>query len=128
MQGFFSMFPSGRAGIALLVLRTSVAAALLLGAVTGARALLVNIASACIAALLCAGFATPICAGLCSVVAAVVAFRATGTSALCATLFALTSLALALLGPGAYSLDARLFGRRRIVFTSRKQNRNQINM
>lgn len=122
------MFPSGRAGVALLVLRTSVAAALLLWATIGARALLVTVASACVAAFLCAGFATPICAGLCSIAAAIVAFNATGTSALCPTLLALTSLALALLGPGAYSLDARVFGRRRIVFTSRKKIRNQINM
>ena len=30
------------------------------------------------------------------------------------------SLALALLGPGAYSIDSRLFGRRRVIFESRK--------
>lgn len=122
------MFPSGRAGLALLVLRTSVAAALLLGAVVGSHALLWTAASGSIAVLLCAGFATPICAGVCSIVAAIVAFRASGDGALCPTLFALTSLALALLGPGAYSLDARVFGRRRIVFTSRDKDRNQINM
>nr|WP_298722787.1 hypothetical protein [uncultured Steroidobacter sp.] len=122
------MFPSGRAGIALLVLRMSVAAALLLGAVVGSHALLWTAASGSLAALLFAGFATPLCAGICSVVAGMVAFRATGDSALCPTLFALTSLALALLGPGAYSLDARLFGRRRIVFTSRDKSRNPINM
>lgn len=122
------MFPSGRAGIALLVLRTSVAATLMLGAVVGSHALLWTAASGSIAALLCAGFATPICAGVCSVVAAIVAFGTSGEGALCPTLFALTCLALALLGPGAYSLDARLFGRRRIVFTSRAHNRNQRNM
>lgn len=122
------MFPSGRAGIALLVLRTSVAAALLLGTTIDANAPLVIVIGACVSALLCAGFATPICAGLCSVVAAIVALNASGTAALCPTLFALTSLALALLGPGAYSMDARWFGRRRIVFTSRKQNHNQRNM
>lgn len=122
------MFPSGRPGIALLVLRTSVAAALLLGAVVGSHALLWTAANGSLAVLLCAGLATPICAGLCTVVAAVVALRASGESALCPTLFALTSLALALLGPGAYSLDARIFGRRRIVFTSPDKDRNQRNM
>lgn len=114
--------------MALLVLRTSIAAALVLGAVLGSHALLWTTASGSIAVLLCAGFATPLCAGLCSVVAAIVAFGATGDNALCPTLFALTSLALALLGPGAYSLDARIFGRRRIVFTSPDQDRNQRNM
>jgi hypothetical protein len=128
MLGFFSMFPSGRAGIALLVLRASVAAALLLGAVVGSHALLWTTASGSIAILLCAGLGTPLCAGLCSVVAAVVAFNASGESVLCPTLFALTSLALALLGPGAYSVDAHIFGRRRIVFTSRGRDRNQRNM
>jgi len=32
------------------------------------------------------------------------------------------SLALALLRPGAYSLDSHLFGRRRLIFESRKQD------
>lgn len=120
MQGFFSMFPSGRAGIALLFLRTSVAAAFLLGALLGSYSLPVTVVSAGVALSLFAGFATPICATLCTLAGAVFAFKTTGATTICAALVALTSLALALIGPGAYSLDARVFGRRRIVFTSRK--------
>jgi len=37
---------------------------------------------------------------------------------------AITGIAIALLGPGAYSLDAYLFGRREIVIPAAPQNRN----
>jgi hypothetical protein len=41
---------------------------------------------------------------------------AVGPHARCIALAALLSASLALLGPGAYSVDARLFGRRVVVF------------
>jgi hypothetical protein len=120
MQGFFSMFPTGRAGVALLFLRVSVAATLLFGVITGPYTLPLKLASAVISIALCLGIATPVCAAICCIAEVVLLLNSSGATAVCLALAALISLTLALLGPGGYSLDARSFGRRRIVFTNRK--------
>jgi hypothetical protein len=97
VQRLFSSFPDGRAGAGLLILRITVAAGVVLQT-ESALALFV-------AAPLVAGFMTPaIAAG-----AAVIAMMAD------APYVAAIAIALALLGPGAFSVDARLFGRREIV-------------
>ena len=122
MQRLFSTFPSGRPGIGLLLLRVSVAAALVLsfawhqgipGAAVAASGL------TCLA--LCLGYFTP--------VAAVLAFLLQG-ALLCLRFLSveaggvllLDALALTLLGPGAYSLDARRFGRRVLDVYSVKES------
>lgn len=73
-------------------------------------------------AALLIGFLTPIagaCASLGNIAFAVSWFRASGESAHDKTVAALylvvMSIAITLLGPGALSLDARLFGRREII-------------
>jgi uncharacterized membrane protein YphA (DoxX/SURF4 family) len=55
-----------------------------------------------VAALLCCGFTRPACC------------TPTGRTATL-MIAAMTAIALVLLGAGAYSVDARLFGRRRLV-------------
>ncbi|MEJ1965667.1 MAG: hypothetical protein WDO56_30590 [Gammaproteobacteria bacterium] len=93
----FSSFPAGSPSAGLLLLRFAVATVLLLEA-SGHTALIV-IAAAIIAISLAVG---------------------SGTSALLVAAIC-QSLALALTGPGAYSLDARLFGRR-LIFESRHRH------
>ena len=120
MQRLFSMFPVGRPGIALLLLRVALGAMLLVG-VPGRLAnpdlpwVLLPLGAVVIA--LCVGLCTPVACLLC------VAFEAAAwprggapveeASHTCAILI---GVALAMLGPGGYSLDARLFGRRQVIF------------
>lgn len=118
MQKLFSMFPRGAPGLALLLLRLFVGAVLVGDAVTVVSALnviLVCMLVACALAVV-VGFMTPIAAVLAALIEAI------GLNALFIQLalhsFApiVIGIALALLGPGAYSLDARLFGRRLMEF------------
>lgn len=111
------MFPPGWPGLALLLLRVSVAIAVLLQAYDHRQSLSVWILGALLvlSLVLCAGFLTPITAIL------ALGFQALAWSRLnidCAALSfiaLLNALALAMLGPGAYSIDAHLFGRRVVV-------------
>ncbi len=65
------------------------------------------------------GYLTPLAAGAALLFHALLWFGlGVGLDAAAiATVFALDALALALLGPGAYSLDSRRFGRRLLVLT-----------
>jgi hypothetical protein len=113
------MFPPGPPGLALLLLRASVALALLLDGYTHRDALpgWVHAAAILISLVVSVGYFTPIAAATALVLHAVVWFAAgggVGATAIAAVL-ALDALALALLGPGAYSLDSRRFGRRLVV-------------
>ena len=112
------MFPSGQPGIALLLVRVALAIML----VDGVAGRLLNLGSpwflaapAAVALALGLGFLTPIVAGL-TIVLEVATWATTGGPIgavhVCAVLDA---IALSLLGPGAYSLDARLFGRRQVI-------------
>jgi uncharacterized membrane protein YphA (DoxX/SURF4 family) len=69
------------------------------------------------------GFLTPLCAALIFLGGAVLIFLSfqrgdLGLSAFCITVI---SAAVILLGPGAFSIDARLFGRREIIIPDRDQ-------
>ena len=122
MQRLFSAFPAGAPGAGLLILRIGAALSALadsrlilasdLGQPVWAAALLVC------GALLLVGLLTPVAGALLTVVMAVSA--ATGAPTIDpvsyrgAPLVAI-AVALVLLGPGWMSVDAWLFGRRRIV-------------
>jgi uncharacterized membrane protein YphA (DoxX/SURF4 family) len=122
VQRLFSIFPSGTAGAALLLLRVLVAVLIL---VDGSEhwALVTSFWVAAVfvvpAALLCAGLLTPYAAsfGL-LLLAGVLLFHQSGDAFHVACVI-LACAILALLGPGAYSFDARLFGRRLLIVPPR---------
>jgi len=125
VQRLFSMFPRGGPGVALLLLRISVAAPLLLslagrpdlasfhllfaGAVLLSIALGIGIFTPVVSSIVCAYAIADLLIGL-------------RLDWLAVSLI-LNSIALALLGPGAYSLDARLFGLKVMVMSPRKDAR-----
>lgn len=108
MQRLFFMFPHGPPGLALLLLRAAVAIALLMQSFGHPIAILLSI-------VLLVGYWTPIVAMVALLVHALGWFVIGVDSAAVAIVFCLDAIALALLGPGAYSLDSYRFGRRLVV-------------
>lgn len=113
------MFPNGLPGAGLLALRVGCSVFIIAGGVSTisaapqAQTLLLHSIALAAALLLLAGFWTPIAGLLIVVVEVWFAFLQTesvASSALLATIGA----ALAALGPGSHSIDARLYGRKRI--------------
>lgn len=68
-----------------------------------------------VAALLFIGLFTPIGAALCFLIEIVAWFTYGGTPEAVHVCALLNAAALFLLGPGGYSMDARIFGRRQLV-------------
>jgi hypothetical protein len=119
MQRLFTMFPAGAPGFALFLLRVGVAGSLWQPALaSGLPSVPRLLGLSMVSALLLAGFATPL-AG--TVAAAVQLMRVVGALRLgvlispevvTAAIHGTSALSLALIGPGALSIDSRLFGRR----------------
>lgn len=113
MQRLYSMFPTAGPGVGLALLRVAVAVWLLSDVrLDAATAWPVRVT----AALIGVGLATPVLAAGSAVSILVVAMRSPTIDSTRIAI-GLSATALALLGPGAYSLDARIFGRRRVVTT-----------
>ena len=115
MQRLFSMFPPGLPGIGLLLLRSSVAIALLLEGYGHRQPLWIQAGTMLLSITLFAGYATPIAAGVGLLFHGLIWLTSGGGSAALVSIVSLDITALALLGPGAYSVDASLFGRRLVV-------------
>ena len=121
VQRLFSMFPTGMAGIALVLLRLSVAVMLLmLGYPRGGSnsSIWAFAGLAVLAAFFFLGALTPIlCVVVCGIeIAAIFLLKNVDTIHM---LFSIVdTAALGLLGPGGYSLDARIFGRRRVILST----------
>ena len=119
MLRLFSVFPTGAPGIALLILRICLAVAFLdscFDVIKPTVLPLVCLALAVQSLLLCLGLLTPVVSVITCAFELIALFFAGPTDVRFIALSSLNAAAIALLGPGAYSLDARLFGRREIVF------------
>jgi putative oxidoreductase len=117
MQKLFSMFPSGLPGLALLLVRASVAFALLL-ADYGHRHVLpgwVHGIAILLSVALSVGYLTPIAAAIAFAFHVLLWFGVGADSTAMAVIFSIDAIALSLLGPGAYSIDSYRFGRRVVV-------------
>ena len=118
LRRLFSSFARGVPGAGLLLMRTVAAATCIadgLRGVLGGRPvqlLIFDALAILAAAFLLAGLWTPIAGGLVGVLAVWRVFRHADPTA--CILLATIGASLALLGPGAWSVDARLFGWKRI--------------
>jgi len=116
MRGFSSSFPRGSAGVGLLLLRAAVSLQLLLeGGCGGATPWWLALLKLVLVTALAAGVLTPVAALLGGIFQLACLAHADWPQAALPMTSAMTAVALVLLGAGAYSVDARLFGRRRLV-------------
>jgi uncharacterized membrane protein YphA (DoxX/SURF4 family) len=119
VQRLFSTFPNSWPGAGLLILRFAAGFSLvgvgtMLGDLGDTAALFLRCALLVVAVLLWIGLATPV-AGIVDAaiqVGVMILDKRYDSSSMVA---AALGFALAMLGPGAWSLDARVFGRKRIV-------------
>jgi hypothetical protein len=126
LQRAFTSFPSGPAGAALFLLRIAVGLAAVAECVVSVASqpaplrYVLAIPAALAGLALLPGFMVPIVAALLAVEgAAILIFTPAGTlsmlgSSMALGEFVVMATVLAVLGPGAASVDARLFGRREV--------------
>jgi hypothetical protein len=134
MRWIYSSFPSGLPGVGLLVLRIAlgtvgaIESGLLLKHDGRLLAEAAAVVSGAAAVLLVTGFLTPVAGVLLALNTAALWLAGDTWSRpdhSMALLRVGSSVATALLGPGAYSVDARLFGRREVVIDLERPSRSQ---
>jgi len=117
------MFPQGGPGAALLLLRASVVVTFAISSashfdVSSAVPVVVGILLVSLSVAL--GFLTPVGSALAGAVALAEVMAGHHARSVVSCIPVLDAAALALLGPGAYSVDAWMFGRRVTVLPPRK--------
>jgi putative oxidoreductase len=119
VQRLFTTFARGFPGVGLLILRLVAGIALITDGVKTLRsgpsteAAILHALAAAAGLLMLAGLWTPIAGGVVAIVELWIASSQPGDPWIHVLLGSLGA-ALALIGPGAWSVDARLFGRKRI--------------
>lgn len=126
MQRLFSTFPNGWPGLGLLLLRICLATSLIYFAVFGlseTRPQTIGLAQNLIAALagifMLVGLWTPLIGSIVALdeISMALPYYSRVRGDMWIHLFlAILSVSVAMLGPGAWSIDARLFGRKRFNF------------
>ena len=123
MQRLFSTFPNSWPGIGLLLQRIVTATVLFYSAFAHAREpsssalILPHVIGAGAGILLLLGLWTPISGALIALVEMWVAYA--GAHAGIPIMLATFGITLAMIGPGAWSIDARLFGRKHLEIPER---------
>jgi putative oxidoreductase len=119
LQRLFSTFPTGRPGAGLLLLRLAVGASLILEripviwGIPQSLGLEVRTVIVCVGISLLCGLWTPVVGSVAAVIELLITLSpADGT--VTHILLVILGISLALLGPGAFSIDAHIFGRKRI--------------
>jgi len=113
------MFPGGWPGAGLLLLRVAAALPLLIGGSLELRGVphswvhMTQFIGISVGVLLLAGLWTPVGGALKTVIEIWIIFSS-GDAVVAHLLRAMVGVSLVMLGPGAWSVDARLFGRKRI--------------
>lgn len=138
MRGFSSSFPNGGAGAGLLLLRLAVALQLLTetlcaeaapwwsAMLPAAVAWLPLALAIALAVALVLGVLTPVAGAVGALWELFCLGQSDWAHAPPCIVGVLTATALVLLGPGAYALDARLFGRRRLVLPASPADHNRF--
>lgn len=125
MRRLFSTFAGGSPGAGLLLMRLAIGTAFIARGFTRLRIdpsvqlVALDVLAIASGMFLIAGLWTPVTGGLAAVLGLWNAISQS-PDPWADTYLAITAVALALLGPGAWSVDARLFGWRRIDVRERK--------
>jgi uncharacterized membrane protein YphA (DoxX/SURF4 family) len=124
LQRLFSTFPNSWPGVGLLLLRICLGVALIYCGVAGflrapleLAGLMQDLIASAGGIFLLAGLWTPIMGALAAIVeiwTALLLYSSRPASIWDHIFLAVVSASVSMLGPGAWSIDARLFGRRRI--------------
>jgi putative oxidoreductase len=119
VQRLFSTFPNAWPGFGLLILRLAAATCLIDVAFeerahSDSLSLLLCCVALTLAALLTLGFGTPFVGAATAAIQVGIMVLDHGYSSQ-AMVAAALGIGLAMLGPGAWSLDARIFGRKRLL-------------
>lgn len=128
MQRLFSTFPEGWPGAGLVFLRAVAAIAPVEHGITGllkappSALVITQLVAAGAAAMLLIGFWTPL-AGLVMAVAELCLALSCSTDPWMHVLVGSLGVGLAMLGPGAWSVDAWLYGRKRIQIPQRSTSK-----